>query len=111
MRNFIEAASSDPLKFRKDSNTSSVVFKDRNETLLHLDFGKEIESGKFLNRNNVESNPILQVTSISTKFGKLALNSTEHKQKEVALEATGKTRCHLTVEIASQLDSLSGNLK
>ena len=55
LRNFVEVVSSNPLKFPKYSNTSSVGFKDSNEILLSLDFGKEIESGKIFNRSDIDS--------------------------------------------------------
>ena len=111
LRKFVELVSNDPSKFPKDSNMSSIVFKDNDETLLSIDFGKEIESGNTFNSNDVDFNPILQIINLSTKFRKFTLNSTEHAQKQVTLEVSDKSGHCLTVKMASQLNDVSGNLK
>ena len=103
--------SSNPLKFPKDSDTSSIVFKDSNEILLSLDFGKVIESGEIFNRDDIDFYHILQITKISTKFRKFTLNSTECTQKQVTLEVEDKTRCCLIVEMSRQSNDVSKNLK
>ena len=81
MRNFVEEVPDDPSKFLKDSNAPKIAHEDSDEMLLSFNFGKQFESGKILNRNDINFNPVLQVTNASTMLWKLALNSTECAQK------------------------------
>ena len=62
-------------------------------------------------RDNIEYNPMLQITDSSTKFRKFTLNQLECTQKPVTLQASDKNGCCISIKISIQSNDISGNLK
>lgn len=78
LRNCVDTASSNPLAFPKNISTSVIVHDSRENASMSSEFVQKIESGSARNRNDIDHDPVLEITDASTKFRKFTLNSCEH---------------------------------
>ena len=96
--------------FPKKSSTPVIVHDTRENMSISNEFVLKIESACACN-NDVDHDPILQITDTLTKFRKFTLNSCENVHTQVTLQASDSNGNYATIKITSQLNDTSGNLK
>ena len=101
LRNFVDVVSNNTAIFPKNTRASSMIDENADNMLLSNNFVQQLESWSMLKRDDANCDPMLQATGTSTKFRKLALNSCEHTQKQAVLQASDKSKCFITMKIAS----------
>ena len=111
LRNFVETAPRNPETLPKNASAAAIVHDNREKASMPNEFVLKIESGPVCNRNDIDYDPILQVTGAPTKLRKLALSSFEHARKQVTLQASDNNGRCVTIKLASQLSDATGNLK
>ena len=111
LRDFVETASCNPATFPKNASTAEIVHCNIEQTSISNDFVLKIESGTVCNRNDINQEPILQITDVTTKFKKFTLNSCEHTHKQVTLQASENNGHCVTIKLASKLNDIILNMK
>ena len=102
LMDFVDAVPSNAATFPIKTRTSSIIHENTDDVLLSKKITQKVESGCVLKRDGGDHDSALQVTDTSTKFRKLALNSSEYAQKQVALQAFDKKVFFIEMTIASQ---------